>query len=439
MATGDKEVKSGEGDVKKATGEVVETVTAEKAPETAVESSEWNKTVGMFAKAIGMSLGSVNDALNSLVGEPGDEALGYLLNEEDCETGDIKKALPDVAKAKLNNAIRTILRPKPAVKEAAPASASAAPATAGMQQAAASLPPVPTDFESFIGVLRAGGTLKVKPGIVMSGIQVWFANRFNLDGIVRKIETQIVDVSTRRGNPVPAVYDNFSSLAAQRKYAEILTAIGVPPGMGVKKVPKKYVDEMQGKLGEILIPAMRDFDTALSTWVNTGLSSEGGQAGLAALMQQQLTGVSSPFAAFAAAPADAMLLIDEATRIIERVNQCFGGLGERAAAMCAHDAQQIRVAMQLPELPAALGYVDREDMMSGLFGEELVSIADERTERALVQWALAILDLPNKTEGAETNGLLVGMWQLRPSLPWDRLIGSITDSKAGIGKTNVQL
>jgi hypothetical protein len=417
-----------------------------KAPESATEKTEavietpktgWDETVGSFAAAIGMEIGAVNEALKPLVGESGDEGLELLLNEDDCPAADIKGAFPEIPKAKLNKAVREILRPTPAASETTSTSAGAAalnPSMTGIPQAAASLPPVPTDFESFIGVLRAGGTLKVKPGIVMSGVQVWFANRFDLDGIVQKIEAQIIDVAERRGNSVPAVYDNFSFLAAQRRYADILSAIGVPPGTGSKKVPKKYVDGMKRKVDEILIPAMHDFDTALSSWVNTGLGAEGSQAGLAAMMSQMMTGVASPFAAFAAAPADTTILIDEATHIIERVNQCFGGLGERAAAMCAHDAQQIRVAMQLPELPAALGYVDREDMLRGLFGKDLVTIVDERTERALVQWALAVLDLPNKTEGAEINGFLVGMWQLRPSLQWERLMNNaVGGPKAGIG------
>lgn len=430
--------KIGEKLTASATEENVASAAADKA-DTGAPKTKWDETVGKFADAIGVSLPNVNKELEGLVGSPGEEALGLLMNEDDCPSVDIKTVFSGVAKAKLNKAIREILRPT----TKAQAFTTVAPITGGstgILQAIASLPPVPTDFESFISVLRAGGTLKVKPGIVMSGVQVWFANRFNLNEIVQRIETQIIDVATRRGDPVPAVYDNFSSLAAQRKYADILAALGIPPGTGTKKVPKKYVDIMQSKVDEILIPALHDFDTALSTWVTTGLGAEGSQVGLAAMMQQMMTGISSPFAAFAAAPADTTILINEATRIIDRANQCFGGLGERAAAMCAHDAQQIRIAMQLPELPAALGYVDREDMLRGLFGEELVTIVEERIERALVQWALAVLDLPNKTEGAEINGFLVGMWQLRPSLPWDRLMSNAIKNKAGIGKgTNKQL
>jgi hypothetical protein len=416
--------------------EVATTTKKEEEASMAEETkSGWDETVGAFATAIGKDLTDVNTALASLVGEPGDDSLDLLLSEEDCPTADIKAALGGVPSAKLNKAVREILRPAaPAPAPGEPAAeAASAPgiSAAGVSPAAVSLPAVPGDFESFISALRAGGTLKVKPGIVMSGIQVGFGNRFNLDGIVQIIEEQIIDVAERRGDPVPPVYDNFHNLAVQRKYADILAALGVAPGTtGGRKVAQKYVKEMERKVDEILFPAMRDFDTALASWVSTGMASEGSQMGLAALMQQQMTGVASPFAAFATAPADTTILVEEATRIIERVNQCFGGLGERAAAMRAHDSQQIRVAMQLPELPAALGYVDREDMLRGLFGEDLVTIADERTERSLVQWALAVLDLPNKTEGAEINGLLVGMWQLRPSIPWDRLVGT-SGSRSG--------
>ena len=139
----------------------------------AASSSAWDGFIEPFAKAVGKSVPELTQALESLIGAPGEAAIAVLTSEEFASFEDIASALAGlkIPKGILKKALIETIRKKIVI---------AAPKNVVPTNSFEILPSIPDD-KGWLTALITGGSLKVEdPTIVISGMRAALASRSGL-------------------------------------------------------------------------------------------------------------------------------------------------------------------------------------------------------------------------------------------------------------------
>lgn len=281
------------------------------------------------------------------------------------------------------------------------------------------LPKLPDDV-SFLDMLKVGGTLKLDPTNVIAAMRAAIAARVGLYDLPDTLLQRMEDFALEQDEPVGDAFYRLQQQRAERRYGDILTAIGATGNF----MSDKRKRETLGRLDQLLWPALLGFNTQLQSWVTTWSQ---GAANPAVMMMAFMThqGAGAVLPPGMMQPPDTSVLRDEGEAVINRINQVFAGTGIPVARALAYDAMRIRQALEDPSLPSAVGAATRDQMLKTLgidVGADLV-----RLEQNTTRFALGIMELP-KVAQPEELAYFTALWQLGNTIPWDRLSHASTSS-----------
>ncbi|MBI2595803.1 hypothetical protein HYW46_03685 [Candidatus Daviesbacteria bacterium] len=306
-----------------------------------------------------------------------------------------------------------------AAKKAAKAFAPAPPAAEQVTAEPASLDTLPTvpDDSSFLEMLKVGGMLKVERIDVMSAMRAAIAARVGLYELPEVLLARAEQFADEQEEPAGENFKKVYQLAQQRRYGDVLSALGYPGNFMSDKRKSAFL----ARLNTELWPALRSFNELLINWTDTW--AKGVNNPMMALsvlaMAQTGRGGAAVMPPGMLQPPDTAGLRDEAEAVINRINKVFGGLGIPVARALAHDATRIKGILEDPALPATVGATTR-DMMLKMLGVN-VGADYVRLERNITRYALGIMELSNVATGNEEYGYLGALLQLGGAIPWDKL------------------
>ena len=173
-------------------------------------SSSWTDCITKFAEAVGIPAAEIEKVLTPLVGEPGDEALGYLNDVAAVSDSDIKNALADfkIPSGKLNAHLSKLRGEKPVEEKKEPSS---------VITSSLSILPVVPDDQSFLELLKTGGVLKVGTTEVLSAIKAALAQKVGLYKLPEKILDKMETFAIAQEEPCGEAFYAMQKLVTEKK------------------------------------------------------------------------------------------------------------------------------------------------------------------------------------------------------------------------------
>jgi hypothetical protein len=368
----------------------------------------WQERVGAFATSVSKNPEDITAALETLVGEPSDEAVSILSDPTSLADEDLKNLLVlgelKIPLGVFNKHVSKLRG------EAGKAESSSGTSKNGVQLSI--LPTVP-DEESFMQMLRTGGVLKVEKTEVLSAVKAAFAKRVGLYELPQLILEKMEAFALRQEEPSGEDFYEMQRLLTEKKYGDILTVLKVP-GAYVNESRKK---EFFAKVDQRLWPALSGFQTQLNAWQQAWMQ---GATGTGVMMMAMASKSNNALAAGMMAPPDTSPLHTSAEEVVNEINRIFAGPGIPVARALAYDATRIMTILKKETLPAQIGAATKEQMLKDLgvnVGSDMI-----RIEQAVTRFTLAIMSL-SKVVGDEEAMYLMALTQLGATIPWDNLGG----------------
>ncbi|MEI6378735.1 MAG: hypothetical protein WCO55_03680 [Candidatus Falkowbacteria bacterium] len=383
-----------------------------------VNNLAWNDRIGKFAAAVGKDINEVNAALESLVGEPVDEALQYLDNAESTPDSDIKDALKElkIPSAKINMHLK-LLRSEKAATD------NGATVTGGVSQASYSVLPQLPDEASFLESLKIGGISKVSQADILSAVVAALANSVDIYDVPEKILVKMEEYAKTLDEPVKEDYYEMEKMITKQKYGDVLTALNLTSNY----VTEKKKNELLGNLDTILWPALHSFQSQLSAWQDSWVKSLNNPGMMVAIMTGGMSGVKMPSGLMEAPDTASIRAAGE--EVINKINKIFAGTGIPVARALAHNATRIMGLLNNPSLPVQINAPNKDVMLKMLgisVGAEIV-----RTEQSLKRYTMSILQLNSIGPDIE-HMYLSSLCQLGATIAWDNF-NTTPGTRAGIG------
>ncbi|MES2931226.1 MAG: hypothetical protein V4682_00825 [Patescibacteria group bacterium] len=355
----------------------------------------------------------MNETLSTKLKELGltDEQIALLAGEGVSEASDMALLTEDQIKSTTNCGL---IVAKKIVQEFAPAP----PETTTMNVSLDVLPAVPTD-DNWLASLKVGGVLKFNRETVIGTVSAGLAQQVGLYDLPRKLVTAMETHAQSLEEPVSAEFYAMQRTLTERSYGEIFAAI---PGVTGRYATDARKKELLEKLNTRLWPSLIGFHEQLTGWVSTWQANPNM---MVAALASIAGGGSMPPGMMAPPPTET--LRDAAEGVITSINSVFAGTGVVVAMALAYDAQQIRSALEDPNLPSQVGAANREQMLRQL--GVAVSSDYPRLEANLKRYTLGVIELPNVTAGNEELAFITALYQLGMAIPWAKLNGG----RAGLG------
>ncbi|MBI5654577.1 hypothetical protein HZC53_02930 [Candidatus Uhrbacteria bacterium] len=406
--------------------ETTATVTETATATPPVGSTKWQQIVGAFAKAINKPYEEVTKCLVGAVGESTDDGLDTLADTECCPNEMIKDAVgAGVPPAKLNKAIKdmraTLTPAKPTTPEPA---AKAAPANMSMIV----LPQAPTD-ESLFDALRVGGVRKVEGTEINAALRVLLGSKMGIDELPARISALMEEHAESLDEPAPDAFYELQRRVNQRRYAEVLDAIGAK-GIHISEPRKqKLLGRMQGIWG-----LLYGFQSKATAWQKTWQDRMANPGALMAGISVMFGGGGAGVPGMMDHP-DIAPMRDAASGVIDGVNKIFRGTGIPVARALADDTLRIKEILKDDRLPAAIGAANREDMLKKLGAA--VSADYSRMEKDLSSYVLSILEFGAGNVSPEKEpAFLIALQNVGMTIPWQGLMDSAAKPATGKKRDN---
>jgi hypothetical protein len=356
---------------------------------------------------VGKSADDVRNALTPVIGE-GPDALEILADPTSVSNDDLIEALVKTGPKIPLGVFRKHL---PALRGAAPAAPAPAAGAAPAALNFSILPPVP-DEPSFIAALKIGGVLKVGPTDVISAVKAAHALQVGLFGLPTTLMRKMEDFALKQEEPCGPDFYELQKLLTQKRYGEILSALGVPGSFVSAGKKTEFFTRLHLKLW----PALKSFNAQLTAWQQAWMSGMSNPGMMVMAMAAGTSGGIMPPGMMA--PPDTSNLRASAEEVINEINRVFAGPGIPVARALAFDATRIMTILNKPTLPTQVGAASKDQMLKELgitVGADVV-----RMEQSITRYALAIMSLAEVPADAEVN-YLGAMLQLGLTIPWDKL------------------
>ncbi len=389
---------------------------------TKAYSANWQDKIGKFASALGADFTNVSSAFELLVGEPNDDGLDTLGNEEYSPFGDIQTAL--VSKgisapvAKLRKEVGALRSVKSA--NVSPPQVATAPQNQGAIHAGRSslslLPSVPDDI-GLLEMLKVGGVLKPNTASVVSLVSAGLGNRFKIFNVLETVADAIETYAVSIDEPVGDVFLFVDSARKRHRYGEVLSVMGVAGDF----VSSRRKNELFTKTDALLWTGLYKFQAQLKSWQDAWL--QGGAVnpnilftGIAAVLSGGMMppGLNQP--------PDTAIVRDAAEGFINTVNKIFAGTAIPVARALAYDALQIKQTLTDSRIPTAMGLGNRDQMLKALKLDVAGDYA--RLEKNLAKYTLGVMQLPHVVSGNEEIAYLGDLLTLGLSIPWELVVTS---------------
>lgn len=275
------------------------------------------------------------------------------------------------------------------------------------------LPSVPDD-ESWLKALKVGGVLKFNPVTVAGTVSAALASRCGLYDLPKRIVQAMEQFAESLSEPVGSDFFDMQRMLTEHSYAEIFAAI---PGATGRYATQTRKDALLGKLDQNLWAALTSFHGQLNGWLDAWQKGNANPTLMMSAIAAMASGTPMPGGLMQPPPTD--VLRDAAEGVIEVINKIFAGTGILVATALAYDAQQIRKALENPNLPAHIGAVNRDQMLKQLG----VAVTSDypRLEANVKRYALGIIEFPNVTAGNTELSYITALFQLGSAITWDKL------------------
>jgi hypothetical protein len=380
----------------------------------------WDERVGAFAKAVGKDMDLINYALSSVIGSPSVEALAILADEESAPFEDIKDALAlqKIPSGVLKKNIGLLRGPKSEVPATTPSSTT---------MSLDVLPSLPDD-ESFISALKTGGELKIGKTEIICAMRAAIANKLGLFDLPEILRDKMEEFAENSEISCGTDFYTLRNLVTKRSYADVLSVLGVEGSFVTASRKNAFLAKLDNNLWETL----NDFYNQLSAWQQAWVQGSNNPAALNTI----ITSLASVFSGGAPtlppglmAQPDTSPIRDAAETVINSINKVFAGIGIPIARALAYEAHNIKTVLENSALPAALGAINREQMLKMLKAD--ISADYVRLESNITRFMLSVIDLPKITAGPQETVYLGAMLQLGLSIQWDKLTVSAPIKKSG--------
>lgn len=371
------------------------TLTFEKKP-------QWDEQVSAFATAVGKTPEEIEKALETVVGEPSDDALSLLADASASPGEDLKKAFEGlkIPSAKFNAHLQKLRGPEKTQES----------------KSETKLPTVP-DEESFINALKTGGELKVGTNDIIGATKACIASRAGLYGVPEKVLKKMHEWAVKNSEPYGEKYFEIQNMISEKNYAEVLSIIKVKSTFVTETKRKEFLLNIE----TILWPELKSFHSQLKEWVT--LYNQ--VASTPAAIASAITGKGSTIQ-----HVDTGNLRAASEEVINRINKVFAGPGIPVARALVQDAVRIKKVLNDEAVLVATGAGTKDQLLRDLgivVGADIV-----RAEQSIVRYVVSIMNLKFVTAEDEVEYLL-GLNTLGSSIPWDKL-GGLNGSGLGGGQ-----
>ncbi|MFC1656528.1 hypothetical protein ACFL14_00990 [Patescibacteria group bacterium] len=370
-------------------------------------TERWQARIGRFAEEVESDFGLVSDALQKLVGNPSDKALGILDNERSTPLEDLKQVLvedEDGPKIPLG-----VLKQNIDLLRGEPGSVMVEDGDDSIYHA---LPEVP-DEEDFITILKTGGELNFEETDVMAAVKAAIASRFCLFSVPDKLARMMEDYARGMKEPCGPKFYDLMRMITSREHAAIMAAAGVKGSFASQRRRK----ELREKIDQNLWRDAYRFYQALERWQSQWTSGLANPTAAISAMVLHEKGAALPPGVFDAPPVDS--IYDEAESVIGSINNIFSGTGIPVGRALAAEAMQINEILEDEDLPALIGVTSREQMLDHLGVS--VKANDVRLARSVSRFILSIMNLPKVPIDQAAKNYLPAMIYLGNTIPWREL------------------
>lgn len=319
----------------------------------------------------------------------------------------------NVPPAKLNKAIKDLRGTAATAPKLVEPTASKAAVPAAMNMIG--LLPEPPNDESFLNALRVGGVAKVSPTDINAALRVLLAKQLGVYDLPDQLVMLMEQHAETLEEPVGDEFYALQKQVAERRYGEILQAMGVPGHFMSEARKKKLLDRMSG-----LWALLNSFQTKLTSWQEQWQSRMNNPAAMMAGFASMMGGGAAMGMPGMMDHPDTAPVLDASSTLIDTFNKMFAGTGIPVARALAHDTLRIKKVLEDPRLPAAIGAANRDEMLKKLNAG--VSAEYVRLERDLVSYVLAVMKLSAGEVSTEQQPYYIIALQNRGmNIAWDKL------------------
>lgn len=360
-----------------------------------------------FADAVGKTISEITEALKPEIGDPSEQAIEVLSNEEFTPFESLKTALAplSIPSAILRKSV-SLLRKKEAVSEM-------------LLTGATILPSIPDD-SSFLEALKVGGVLKVGITEIILAIKVVLAKKAGLYEIPSKLADNMEKFAETCEEPVGSDFIEVRNMVIERSYAEVMSVLGIK-GQFVTEARR---NAFFNKLNASLWNEIKSFYDRLVGWNQTWITTSNNPN---ILINQLATLISRGTAGVAPSviqPPDTSVLKDSAESLITVMNRIFAGYGIPIARALAFEAHKIKTILENDKIPSMIGAPTRELMLKMLGSD--VTNDYIRLERNMVQFVVAVMEYPKV--GPQTELLyLSDLLKIGSAIDFNKLTGGTTE------------
>jgi hypothetical protein len=286
------------------------------------------------------------------------------------------------------------------------------------------------DDENWLTSLRAGGVLKIGTPTVTAAIRAALANKVGLYEIPNKLVDAMEAYADENDDPVGETFFALRDQITQNTYGDIFAAI---PGLKGSFITEGRKKDLFKRIDSRLWSAIGDSFFQLKAWQEAWLQGAGNPA---VLMMGFLSGGSgAALPPGMMAPPDTGALRDAGDDINDAINRVFSGTGAVTASALAFRSNEIRKALENPQLPAMIGTANREQMLKKLGVGVTASYA--RLETNIVKYVLSFIEAKNIAAGDEEVRYFSALYMLGTQIDWNQL--GITTGSAGIPRVGGHL
>ncbi|MFA5185291.1 MAG: hypothetical protein WC551_02300 [Patescibacteria group bacterium] len=393
-------------------------------PTATSASALWQERIGAFAKSIGKPAEDVTKAFVELVGDADDDGLETLTDPECCTDQMITEALGSgVPPAKFKKAVKDLRG------TAKPVATTTAKPAASSSFAMMALPDAPTD-ETFLSALQVGGVAKMGATEVNAALRVMLAKQLGVYDLPEQLVELMENRAEEQDEPVSEAFYDLQKQIGERKYGEILQAMGVSGRIMSEARKNKLLARMDG-----LWATLRSFQECATGWQKQWQDRTTNPTAMIANLTAMLGGNMVPGMPGMMDHPEVAPVLDAAAGVIDVFNKMFAGTGIPVARAMAQDSLRIKQLLEKPELPAAVGCTSREEMLKKLGAA--ISADYVRLEKDLVTYVLAIMKLAAGEVPPDHQPYYIVALQSRGlNIPWDKLLSfkpTAKPSKKGAG------
>jgi hypothetical protein len=258
--------------------------------------------------------------------------------------------------------------------------------------------------------LQIGGVMKIGDATLQAALRVFFADRFGLFDVRKKVRDMMVAQANKIQEPVDPMYWKVLDDITRRDYGDLFNAItGLKGSYFTEKHRSVFIDRIRKEL----CPAIRDGYNAVAGWIDGYNTMMANPASWGAFIHGNAFGTPTS----ACPPFDSVA--DASATVKDAINKVFRGTYLPVAAAMAKDAMDASALLNNSSLPALLGCETKEIMLKAL--DLNITASTTRGEKYFIQFVIGLVKYDTEAPGNELN-YIQALYNVGREIPWSLLI-----------------